>query len=140
MKSYTFKINGKKYDVSVGPAEGDVLPVRVNGADYRVELGDAPAAQPDAPVATAQAAPAAQPAAKAPASAAGHVVKTPMPGVIIDICVREGQAVHAGEKVAVLEAMKMENEIPATADGTVTLIHVGKGASVGEGDPIVTIA
>ena len=63
-----------------------------------------------------------------------------MPGVIIEVSVREGQAVKAGQKVAVLEAMKMENEIAAPKDGTVTAVHVDKGASVSEGDPIVTIA
>ena len=66
-------------------------------------------------------------------------VETPMPGVIIEVSVREGQSVKAGDKVAILEAMKMENEIGATKDGVIAAIHVSKGASVNEGDPIVTI-
>jgi len=48
--------------------------------------------------------------------------------------------VKAGQKVAVLEAMKMENEIPAPKDGTITAIHVNKGDSILEGAPVVTIA
>ncbi len=141
MKSYTFKIGGKRYDVAIGPAEGKTLSVNVNGADYTVELENAPETVPAAPVQPAPAAQAATPAPAAkPAPTAGETVTTPMPGVIIEICVREGQAVKAGQKVAVLEAMKMENEIPATKDGTVTAVHVGKGASVEEGAPIATIA
>ncbi|MBR4133927.1 MAG: biotin/lipoyl-binding protein, partial [Bacteroidales bacterium] len=64
----------------------------------------------------------------------------PHPGVIIEVSVKEGQAVKAGQKVAVLEAMKMENDIQAEKDGTVTAIHVRKGDSVLEGAKIVTIA
>ena len=70
----------------------------------------------------------------------GTKVESPLPGVIIEVSVKEGQAVKMGQKVAGLEAMKMENEIAATADGTVTAIHVAKGDSVLEGAPIVTIA
>ena len=144
MKSYKFKINGKDYQVSIGEAEGKMLSVNVNGADYQVELEQAPAAVPAAPVAAApaQAAPAEAPkpaAAPAPAGA-GEKVNSPLPGVIIEVSVKEGQAVKAGQKVAVLEAMKMENEISAPKDGTVTAIHVAKGDSILEGAPIVTIA
>ena len=63
-----------------------------------------------------------------------------MPGVILEISVKEGDTVSAGQKVAVLEAMKMENEIQAESAGTVTKIHVAKGDSVSDGTPIVTIA
>ena len=67
-------------------------------------------------------------------------VTSPLPGVIIEVSVKEGQTVKAGQKVAVLEAMKMENEIQAPADGTVTAILVNKGDSVLEGAEIVKIA
>ncbi len=146
MKNYKFKINGKDYNVTVGEANGKMLSVNVNGADYQVELENAPAAAPAAPVQAAPApaaqatpAPAAQ-AAPAPAAGAGEKVNSPLPGVIIEVSVREGQAVKAGQKVAVLEAMKMENEISAPKDGTITAIHVNKGDSVLEGAPVVSIA
>lgn len=142
MKTYKFKINGNAYEVAVNSIEGKIANVNVNGADYQVELENAPAA-PAAPVAAAPvaAAPAAQ-AAPAPAthSGAGEKVPSPLPGVIIEVSVKEGQAVKAGQKVAVIEAMKMENEISAPKDGTVTAIHVNKGDSVLEGADIVTIA
>ena len=143
MKSYKFKINGKDYAVTIGEAEGRMLSVNVNGADYQVELENAPVAAP-APVQTAAPA-AAAPAAPAPAAppapaGAGEKVNSPLPGVIVEVSVKEGQAVKAGQKVAVLEAMKMENEIPAPKDGTITAIHVNKGDSILEGAPVVTIA
>jgi biotin carboxyl carrier protein len=142
MKEYKFKIGGKEYNVTVNPKEGKFFDVTVNGATYEVEAENAPAAAPvaqpvAAPVQAAAAAPAA-PAAK-PAGA-GEKLASPLPGVIIEISVKEGQQVKAGQKVAILEAMKMENEIPAPKDGTITEIHVHKGDTLQEGDPVVTIA
>lgn len=137
MAQYKFKINGKEYNVSIGAAEGANLTVNVNGADYQVELENAPVAAPAA-AATAPKAEAA-PAAPKPAGA-GLVVKSPLPGIIISVDVKEGQAVKRGQKVAVIEAMKMENDILAEADGTITAIHTRKGDSVLEGADIVTIA
>ncbi len=145
MKTYKFKINGKDYDVTIGEAEGKMLQVNVNGADYQVELENAPASVPAAPAAPAAAPAAATPAPAAPAApkapaGAGEKVNSPLPGVIVEVSVKEGQAVKSGQKVAVLEAMKMENEISAPKDGTITAIHVNKGDSILEGAPIVTIA
>lgn len=145
MKNYKFKINGKDYDVTIGEAEGKMLSVKVNGADYQVELENAPAAvmpgpdrashkTPDQVGGDAKAAPAAPKAA-----GAGVTVKSPLPGIIISVDVKEGQAVKRGQKVAVIEAMKMENEILAESDGTVTAVHTRKGDSVLEGADIVTI-
>ena len=142
MKEYKFKIGGKEYNVTVNPKEGKLYDVTVNGATYEVEAENAPAAAPVAPSAPApvQAAPAAAAGPAAKPAGAGEKVASPLPGVIIEVSVKEGQAVKAGQKVAVLEAMKMENEIPAPKDGTVTEIHVHKGDSLQEGDPVVTIA
>ncbi len=149
MKTYRFKINGNEYNVEIGSVEGNVADVTVNGASYKVEMENAPAVQaaPAAPKAAqtpaASAATVSAPApaaAPAPASGSGKPVTSPLPGVIIEISVKEGQAVKAGQKVAVLEAMKMENEIQAPADGTVTAILVSKGDSVLEGAEIVKIA
>ena len=141
MKEYKFKINGKDYAVTIGEAEGKLLSVNVNGANYQVELENAPVAAPVQ--ASTPAAPAAVASAAAPAAApagAGEKVNSPLPGVIVEVSVKEGQAVKAGQKVAVLEAMKMENEIPAPKDGTITAIHVQKGDSILEGAPVVSIA
>ncbi len=143
MKTYSFKINGNKYDVAVNSVSGNIADVTVNGTSYQVEMENVPAAPVQAaPAAAPAAAPVAAPAAPKPAAApagAGKAVKSPLPGVIISINVNIGDAVKAGQVVAVLEAMKMENEIQAEFDGTVTAIHAAKGDSVLEGAAIVTL-
>ena len=152
MKTYSFKINGKDYKVAIGEANGKMLSVNVNGADYEVELEGDFSATPSAPVEmtkgpsspaemtkTAEVSPAAAKSAAAKPAGAGKTVKSPLPGIIISIDVKEGQAVKRGQKVAVIEAMKMENDILAESDGTVTAIHASKGDSVLEGADIVTI-
>ncbi len=121
--------------------------VTVNGVGYEVEVeeleGGAAAAAPVR--AAAPAAPKAAPAAKKPAAApaavaaGGEAVKAPMPGTILDVKVAVGDTVKAGQAVCVLEAMKMENEIPASKDGKVLQVLVQKGASVEVGTPLVTI-
>ena len=155
MGKYNFRINGHDYQVDVNSVEGGIADVTVNGTDYKVELADAvpapaqQAARP-APQSTFSAVPAPQASAQAAQTAAhtatasapqgkGEVVTAPLPGVILDIKVKVGDAVKAGQTVAVLEAMKMENEIEATASGTVTAVNAGKGDSVLEGAAIITI-
>ena len=143
MKEYKFKINGNEYVVAVNGIADGVADVTVNGVGYNVELADgfaSPSTAAPAPAAQAAPAPAAAAAPAAKPAGAGKAVKSPLPGVIIEVSVKEGQAVKAGQKVAVIEAMKMENEIAAESDGTVTAIHVNKGDSVLEGADIVTIA
>ena len=145
MKEYKLKINGNDYAVTVNEVDGSVAEVEVNGTPFKVEFekpikkAAAPVAKPVAKSAApaAAAAPVAKPAA--PAGGAGTTVSSPLPGVILDVCVKEGDAVKRGQTVMVLEAMKMENAIEATADGTVTAIKVGKGDSVLGGAPLVII-
>lgn len=146
MRSYKFKINGNEYNVDINSVEGNIANVTVNGATYEVEM-DTPVSAPVAAAAVKDFSAAPQNenqgAAPAPASkpaGAGKAVTSPLPGVIIEVSVKEGQAVKAGQKVAVIEAMKMENEIQASADGTVTAVLVNKGDSVLEGAEIVKIA
>ncbi|MDD6214385.1 MAG: biotin/lipoyl-binding protein [Firmicutes bacterium] len=109
--------------------------VNVNGTQYEIEIelmGETEAA----------AAPkAATPVATAPKAAAGdgEKVSCPMPGTIFDIKVKTGDTVKKGQVLMILEAMKMENEIMAACDGTVTSITVTKGASVQSGDLLCTI-
>ncbi|MBQ8837775.1 MAG: biotin/lipoyl-binding protein [Bacteroidales bacterium] len=146
MKQYRFKINGNEYNVAVNSVSGNIADVTVNGTPYKVEMENAPAAPvqaiPAAPAAPVTA-PAPQQQATAPAapksSAGGKAVTSPLPGVIIAIKVNVGDTVRAGQVVAILEAMKMENEIQAEFDGTVTAINAAQGDSVLEGAAIVTI-
>ena len=145
MKEYKFKINGKDFHVAVNGISGTKADVTVNGVNYDVELENAVApvqqAAPaqSAPVAPVASAPKAQAAAPAHATG-GKAITSPLPGVIISVDVKEGSVVKRGQKVAVIEAMKMENDILADADGTVTAVHVSKGDTVSEDAKIVTIA
>lgn len=143
MTNYKFKINGKPYEVSVNSVKDGIADVNVNGVSYNVEIENAPAAPVEAPVTTPVAASAQTTTAStptAPASAGGMKITSPLPGVIIELCVKEGEAVKRGQKLVILEAMKMENEILAESDGTVSKLFVNKGDSILEGADIALIA
>jgi len=118
--------------------------VNVNGNSYEVEVEEVGGAQTAAPAAVAPVqaaapsqAPKAAPAAAAPAG--GTPVKAPMPGNVLDIKVSNGQAVKEGDLVVILEAMKMENEIFAPCDGTVTVV-ASKGSTVNTGDVLISLS
>lgn len=143
-------VNGTDYKVELAdavpaPAQQAVRPAPQ--ATFTAAPAVTPQATAPAPQTAAQAtqatAPAAQTAAQTATASApqgkGEVVTAPLPGVILDIKVKVGDAVKAGQTVAVLEAMKMENEIESTASGTVTAVNAGKGDSVLEGAAIITI-
>lgn len=104
MRKFNVSVNGKSYSVEVEEVGGAITPV----------AAPAPAVKEAAP------APAASKAAAASAPAGGTPVKSPMPGVVRKLVVAEGTAVKAGQPIVVLEAMKMENDIVASADGLVS--------------------
>ena len=113
------------------------------------EIGGVPQpVTPVPPVAAATPMPEPQPAAPTPAPSAPVVstgdtqgaLEAPMPGTIFKILVNVGDTVKTNQPVMILEAMKMENEIVATQDGTVKAIHVSQGAMVNPGDPLLTIS
>ena len=121
------------------------LIVTVNGVAYNVTVEEgtgapAAAAAPVAAPAAAPAPPAAPAPAAAPAGAAGAVsVTAPMPGNILDVKVKAGDSVKAGDILLILEAMKMENEISAPQDGTIASVNVRKGDVVNSGDLLITM-
>lgn len=124
MKNLIVTVNGVAYNVTV--EEGTGAPVA------------APAAAPAPAPAAAPAAPA--PAPAAPAGAAGAVsVNAPMPGNILDVKVKPGDSVKAGDTLLILEAMKMENEISAPQDGTIVSVDVRKGDVVDSGALLCTM-
>ncbi len=143
MKKYNITVNGATYEVlveEVGGAQA-ATPVVVSQPVFT-----APQAVPVAPVAAPQAAPAAAPAPQAaPASKAAPqaqgatTVTAPMPGTILQVKVTAGQAVKKGDVICVLEAMKMENDIPAPCDGVIASVTAQKGASVAAGDILASL-
>lgn len=147
MKEYKLKINGNDYNVIINDVQDSIASVEVNGSNYTVEfekpLTKSTAAKPVVKKVTPAAAPAAAKPAAAPAASSapsgGVTVPSPLPGVILEISVKEGDAVQKGQKIMVLEAMKMENVIEATENGTIKSIKVNKGDSVLEGAPLAVI-
>ena len=143
MKEYKLKINGNDYAVTVNDIEDTVAEVEVNGMHFKVEF-EKPIKKTTTiskPVSrtAAAVAPVAQVVKPAAASGTGDSVTSPLPGVILEVSCKEGDVVKKGDKVILLEAMKMENVIEATCDGKITSIKVNKGDSVLEGAALVTI-
>ena len=141
MKEYRYKINGNLYKVTVGDIEDNNVRVEVNGTPYTVELEKQNKPKIKPVVRTASTTPAAPPAAvTSPASVGSKSgIKSPLPGVILEIKVKEGDTVKRGQTLLVLEAMKMENDIKADRDGKVTAIKVSKGESILEGTDLIII-
>ncbi len=149
MKDYNFKINGNPYVVGIELKDEKSAEVIVNGTRYNVEIeGDgtvkkAVAIRPQVAAAPAShpvvnsAAPKSKPAATV--GAGESPVTSPLPGVILDIKVKEGDTISVGQTLMVLEAMKMENNIDSTMAGVVKSIKVKCSDSVLEGDVLITI-
>ena len=137
---YMATLNGKQYEVELE---------RIDAYAPVPRYGEAPAAPaapiyvaapaPAAPAPAPVAAPAPAPAPVAAAPAAATTIEAPMPGKILNIKVAPGQAVKYGEVVIIMEAMKMETEIVAPADGTVAQVLVQTGAMVDTGAALVTL-
>ena len=140
MKEYKYKINGNVYKVAIGDIEDNIAHVEVNGTPYKVEMEKAPKVVVKPVTRPTTPAPAPTPVVKQAAPSTGKSgVKSPLPGVILDIKVNVGDTVKKGQVIIILEAMKMENNINADKDGKITAINVNKGDSVLEGTDLVII-
>ena len=135
---YIATINGKRYEVEVERVEGYKSLDRNGVAAPKAPAlaSTAPVQRPAAPAPAAAPAPVAAPA---PAAAGATTVEAPMPGKVLDVKVTAGQVVKYGDVVAIMEAMKMETEIVAPADGTVSQILVKAGDPVDTGAAMVVL-
>jgi biotin carboxyl carrier protein len=147
MKEIKLEIQGKDYNVTIeefGPREARVS---VNGTSYTVglkDLGDQiivehasfSAAAPAKPAAAS--APAATPVSSGSGSGNAQVI-APLPGLILNVLVKVGDKVKAGQKIMIMEAMKMENDITAGIEGTVKTLNVKNGDNISEGDILAVI-
>jgi glutaconyl-CoA/methylmalonyl-CoA decarboxylase subunit gamma len=144
MKKYTFTIHGNKYDVSIMNVDENMIELEVNGSSYHVEVDKSiqPVKTPrlvrQRSVPSTDTTPNIGAGAK-PVSGRGGQIKSPLPGAILSIHVKVGDAVKIGQKLMVLEAMKMENNIDSDKEGTVTSVAVNLGQSVMEGDVLIEI-
>jgi len=142
MKSFKYTINGNVYKVHISSVVEDVAEVEVNGMPYKVNMekpakkqvvtlkrpAQAPTTSTGAPVVSRPA-----------ASSAPGAVKSPLPGVILEMKCKVGDTVKRGQTLLILEAMKMENNINADRDGSIIELKVNKGDSVLEGADLVVI-
>ena len=142
MRKFLVNVNGTSYEVMVEEIGGGAqrsIPARSSAARTPVRPPvTRPAAAPRAAAPAAPSAPAA-PAAPAASSGAGQTVPSPMPGNIVDVKVKVGDAVNAGDVLMILEAMKMENEILAPCAGTVKELKAAKGSSLSTGEALAVI-
>ena len=138
----TFKIqtDGHEYEALVTSDGSGGARVTVAGRTFHVSAAEAPEAPTarQTPVVSPSAAAAAT--GPAPASVGGSTIAAPIPGTVLEILVQAGDSVRAGQKVLVLEAMKMENDITATRDGVVAEVLVTAGDQVRDRQPLITFA
>lgn len=123
MKKFRITVDGKTYEVEVEEVKG----------------GSAEQERPVRQASPATPAPAPRPVSKARTAPGKGKVTAPMPGTVIKLLASEGDKVEAGQTVAILEAMKMENNINANASGTVVSINVQPGQNVDSGQLLLTI-
>lgn len=145
MKQFKFTINGNAYTVDVNNFEGNVAHVEVNGTAYSVHLDKevvVPVA-PKTPVLVRQEVPQPTPKeqriVKTPTKTTNTTVKSPLPGTILSLHVKEGDAVTMGQLILVMEAMKMENNVLAEKDGVITSLKVKAGDTVLQNDILAEI-
>jgi biotin carboxyl carrier protein len=122
---YTVKINDKEYEVEVERGKANIIKT-TEGA-----TNDKPAPAPVITSSPVQ--------SQSAASASGEIIKSPMPGTILDIKVNQGSRVKKGDILLILEAMKMENEILAPHDGIIAQVFTSKGSSVSTNDLLISI-
>lgn len=143
MKKYKYMINGNPYDVVVKQLTDEKAMVEVNGSEYQVNIIEEPRQhktpqliRPKAIHDTEKAISKTQSGSR---KATSGLIKAPLPGLILEILVKEGDEVKVGQKLMKMEAMKMENDIQATRAGKISSIKVDVGDSVLEGDLLVEI-
>ena len=147
MKELKLDINGKEYTVAIEEFGSAQAVISVDGKKYTVGLKDLGEELKIETVqksgAVQKAVPSAQPVSSAaPAShssGGGHEVTAPLPGLFLNVRVKVGDGVKAGQKIMIMEAMKMENDINATRDGKIKAINVHNGDNISEGDILAVI-
>lgn len=148
MKELKLDIGGKEYTVGIEEFGSSEAVISVDGKKYKVGLKDLgevlkiETVQKAAGVTTQQpsaAVQASQSAVSSSGSSGGGEVLAPLPGLILNVLIKAGDSVKAGQKIMIMEAMKMENDINATRDGKIKAINVRNGDNISEGDVLAVI-
>jgi len=144
MKDFKFKINGNEYSVHIANIDGNLAEVEVNGTPYKVEMEQelrqtkTPKLVRPESIPTTDSHPSVVKTVS-PESPSTGTVKSPLPGVVLDVLVKPGDEVKIGQRLIVLEAMKMENNIDSDKAGKVIEVKVRKGDTVLEGQVLIII-
>ncbi|MCP5102402.1 MAG: biotin/lipoyl-binding protein [bacterium] len=144
MKKYVLEIGEKEYTAELKGMTTEEVDIVVNGEQYKVKLKSFGRKKVSVPKIDRVERPVPAPAPPTPKPAAapgtgGETVYSPLPGLILEVVVKEGDPVNAGQNLMVMEAMKMENQVEAPHNGVVKKVYVQKSTSVAEGDPLVEI-
>jgi glutaconyl-CoA/methylmalonyl-CoA decarboxylase subunit gamma len=145
MKKFMFKIEGNQYDVDIKSIDENIAEVEVNGIIYQVEIDKKVQTTKTPKLIRSFAEPSTdisksvqKTAGPAAPKGVGHI-KSPLPGTIVSIAVKEGDMVKIGDRLLILEAMKMENNINSDKQGKIVSIKIKPGDSVLEGDELIEI-
>lgn len=143
MKKFDFTIRGNKYQVEIQSIEDNIAEVEVNGSVYQVEIHKEIKSSKTPKLVRSQAKQQLESdkskTNKPSATASLGALKAPLPGVILELRVKEGASVKEGDILLIMEAMKMENEIKADRNGTISSIKVNVNDNVLEGDVLLEI-
>jgi biotin carboxyl carrier protein len=145
MKKFKFTINGNQYETEILNIEDNIAEIEVNGTLYKVEVDKTmkttktPKLVRQVAVPSTDSHPAVAKTSSPEAPKGAGSIKSPLPGVILEMFVKEGDVVKMGQRLLMLEAMKMENNIEADKAGKVVKILKHKGDSVMEGDVLIII-
>ena len=139
MRVFKFNIKGQEYEVEIKSVEKGIAEVEVNGTAYQVEIQqEVKASKTPILVRSEPAVPKSAHKFKKKISGS-YEVKSPLPGNILNVFVKEGDEVKKGDKLVVYEAMKMENTIFSEKDGQVLKVRVKPGDNILEGDVLMEI-
>ncbi len=143
MKKFKFTIQGNKYDVEILSFEDNAAEIDVNGTVYKVDVEQEVKKVKTPKLVRTKVEPSAGgdiPKTSKPSERKGAgVIKAPLPGTILDVKIKPGDKVKMGDKLLIMEAMKMENNINSDREGTILSVKIKAGDSVLEGDLLVEI-
>jgi glutaconyl-CoA/methylmalonyl-CoA decarboxylase subunit gamma len=138
MKQYKFVINGHQYEVEIKDFNNNIADLEVNGTPFKVEVENQVTFTKTPNIGRPQSKAPAPPVAPSISAATSPVI-SPLPGTILQITVKVGDKVQKGDKLLIMEAMKMENNIQADRDGEIKSIKVAIGDNVLQGAVLVEI-
>lgn len=138
MNKFKFTIRGNEYEVEIGKIEDDIASIEVNGTSYEVEI-HREVKQTKTPTLVRKVVPKETKTVDKKEGGSTLPIAAPLPGTIMEISVKVGDIVKKGDKLLVMEAMKMENNVLAEKDGVVEKLNVREGDSVLQGDVLVEL-